>query len=161
MVGSPGPIVVRPRAARKASDGLGRRASRAIDDAVARDYNTRVAKVLLVDDSAVTRMMIAEFLMMSGHQVAGEAETLEQALATYQAQKPDLVTLDLSMGDVDGFTVLRALREADPKARVLIVSANTQPDVYDQLMKEGAIGFIVKPFSLADLMAAVSKALGS
>jgi len=118
-----------------------------------------VAKVLLVDDSAVTRMMIAEFLQMGGHQVAGEADTLDQALAAYQAQKPDLVTLDLSMGDVDGFTVLRALREADPKARVLIVSANTQSEVYDQLLQEGAVGFIVKPFSLADLTMAVSKAL--
>jgi len=118
-----------------------------------------VARILLVDDSEITRAMIAEFLQMSGHQIAGEAGTMAQALAAYEANKPDLVTLDLSMGEDDGFTVLRALREADPKARVLIVSANTQADVYDELLKEGAVGFIVKPFTLADISVAVAKGL--
>ncbi len=120
-----------------------------------------MAKVLLVDDSEITRAMIAEFLQMGGHQVAGEAEGLAQAVAAYKERRPDLVTLDLSMGEDDGFTVLRALLEIDPKARVLIVSANTQPDIYDQLMQEGALGFIVKPFSLADISAAVQKALST
>lgn len=117
--------------------------------------------MLIVDDSPVTRTMIGEFLMMSGHSVAGEAENLAQALAAYEAQKPDLVTLDLSMGQEDGFTVLKALRERDPKARVLIVSANTQSDIYDALVAAGAAGFLTKPFSMADLLGAAAKALAS
>lgn len=121
-------------------------------------YTCGMAKVLVVDDSAIARMMISDFLLMSGHEVAGEAETLAQALAAYAAKRPDLVTLDLSMGEDDGFTVLKALRQADAKARVLIVSANTQQDIYDDLMKEGAAGFLPKPFSMADLVAAVAKA---
>ncbi|HEX4048570.1 MAG TPA: response regulator, partial [Elusimicrobiota bacterium] len=99
-----------------------------------------MAKVLVVDDSAIARTMIGDFLQMSGHEVAGEAETMAQALAAYAAKRPDLVTLDLSMGEDDGFAVLKALKQADAKARVLIVSANTQQDVYDDLMKEGAAG---------------------
>ncbi len=118
-----------------------------------------MARILLVDDSEITRAMIAEFLQMGGHQIAGEADGLAKAVAAYKASRPDLVTLDLSMGEDDGFSVLHALLEVDPKARVLIVSANTQPDIYDQLIQEGALGFIVKPFSLADITAAVSKAL--
>ena len=120
-----------------------------------------MARVLVVDDSAIARTMIGEFLMMSGHEVAGEAENMAQALAAYAAKRPDLVTLDLSMGEDDGFVVLKALRQSDAKARVLIVSANTQPEVYDDLMKEGAAGFLPKPFTIADLSAAVAKAAGA
>jgi two-component system chemotaxis response regulator CheY len=120
-----------------------------------------VAKIIVVDDSPITRAMISDFLLMGGHQVAAEAEDMAQTLAAYAAHKPDLVTLDLSMGQEDGFTVLRALRGVDPKAKVLIVSANTQPEIYDQLLAEGAAGFITKPFTLADLIAAATKALAS
>ncbi len=116
-----------------------------------------MAKVLVVDDSAIARAMIGEFLLMNGHQVAGEADGLQQAVAAYRAKHPDLVTLDLSMGEDDGFAVLKALLEADSKAKVLIVSANTQADVYDDLIKAGAAGFLPKPFTMADLVAAVAK----
>ena len=115
----------------------------------------------MVDDSAVARTLIMEFLLMNGHEVAGEAESLAQALAAYSAQWPDLVTLDLSMGEDDGFAVLRALREVDRRARVLIVSANTQSDIYDDLMKEGASGFLTKPFTMSDLVSAVAKVAGA
>jgi DNA-binding NarL/FixJ family response regulator len=118
-----------------------------------------MAAVLIVDDSPVTRTMIGEFLQMSGHSVAGEAENLAQALAVYDARKPDLVTLDLSMGQEDGFTVLKALRAKHPDAKVLIVSANTQMEIYDQLVAAGAAGFLTKPFSIGDLTAAAMKAL--
>jgi two-component system chemotaxis response regulator CheY len=120
-----------------------------------------MAKVLVVDDSEVARMMIGEFLILNGHEVAGEADSLAQALAAYAAKRPDLVTLDLSMGEDDGFAVLKALRQTDAKARVLIVSANTQKEIYDDLMKEGATGFLPKPFTMADLIAAVAKAVAS
>ncbi len=103
-----------------------------------------MAKIVVIDDSPITRAMISDFLLMNGHQVAAEAENLAQTLAAYNAHRPDLVTLDLSMGREDGFTILRALLAADAKVKVLIVSANTQPEIYDQLIKEGATGFIVK-----------------
>lgn len=120
-----------------------------------------MAKVLIVDDSPVTRAIISDFLELGGHRVAGEAETLAGAVAAYKTHRPDLVTLDLSMPEEDGFAVLKALREADPKAAVLIVSANTQQDIYDDLMRDGASGFLVKPFSMSDLLSAVAKALPS
>ena len=120
-----------------------------------------MARILVVEDSAVARAMIGELLLMNGHEVAGEAEDLAQAVAAYAAQRPDLVTLDLSMGKEDGFAVLRALRQADPKARVLILSANTQQTIYDDLIKEGAVGFLRKPFSMTDLVQAVARGLAA
>ena len=109
----------------------------------------------------MARTMIGEFLRMNGHEVAGEAENMAGALAVYAAERPDLVTLDLSMGEEDGFTVLKALREADAKVRVLIVSANSQPEIYEDLIKQGAAGFLPKPFTIAALGAAVAKAAGA
>ncbi|MBI3552125.1 MAG: response regulator [Elusimicrobia bacterium] len=117
-------------------------------------------RVLVVDDSAVTRTMIADFLTMTGHLVVGEAENQARTLELLEAYNPDLITLDLSMGQEDGFAVLKAVRRVDQKVKVVIVSANTQQEVYDQLMKDGATGFLMKPFSVADLSAAVSKAAG-
>ena len=115
----------------------------------------------MVDDSEITRTMIGEFLLMNGHEVAGEAENKAQALAAYAAKRPDVVTLDLSMGADDGFAVLEALLQVDAKARVLIVSANTQQEIYDDLMKIGAKGFLTKPFKIDELSAAVEKAIAS
>jgi len=117
-------------------------------------------KVLIVDDSAVTRAMISDFLQMTGYEVVGEAENLAQTLQLREAKKPDVITLDLSMGEDDGFTVLKAIRKVDAAVRVLIVSANTQDEIYDQLLKDGANGVLVKPFSIGDLSAAVQKAAG-
>jgi two-component system, chemotaxis family, chemotaxis protein CheY len=132
-----------------------------IDAGAAGVYTKPMAKVLVVDDSAITRAMIGEFLILNGHQVAGEAENKAQALAVYAARRPDLVTLDLSMGEDDGFAVLAALLHVDAKARVLIVSANTQQEVYDDLMRSGAAGFLTKPFKIDELSAAVAKAVAS
>ena len=120
-----------------------------------------MARVLVVDDSEITRSMIGEFLLLNGHEVAGEAENMAQALAVYSAKRPDVVTLDLSMGADDGFAVLKALLSKDAAARVLIVSANTQKEIYDDLIKIGAKGFLTKPFKIDELDAAVSKALRS
>lgn len=115
-------------------------------------------RILIVDDSPVTRAMISDFLQMVGHQVVAEAENMTQALQAREAHKPELITLDLSLGAEDGFDVLRAVRKLDAAVKVLIVSANTQQEIYDDLMKEGANGILVKPFSVADLAAAVDKA---
>ncbi|MEK7383033.1 MAG: response regulator [Elusimicrobiota bacterium] len=120
-----------------------------------------MANILVVDDSPITRAMIMEFLQMLGHHVAGEAEDLAQTLAAYAAHRPGLVTLDLSMSRENGFTILRALRAVDPKAKVLIISGNSQPKIYEQLLAEGAAGFIAKPISIDALAAALAKVLAA
>jgi two-component system, chemotaxis family, chemotaxis protein CheY len=115
-------------------------------------------KVIVVDDSPVTRTMLSDFLSMTGNQVVAEASDLTQTLQARQTHAPDLITLDLSMEKEDGLTVLKAIRQVDAKVKVLIVSANTQQDIYDLLLKEGATGVLTKPFTIADLNAALEKA---
>jgi two-component system chemotaxis response regulator CheY len=108
-------------------------------------------RVLVVDDSLVARSLLKEFIDCCGHQVVAEAETLQGSLDAYREHKPDLVTLDLSLADTDGVTVLKALRAMDPNARVLVVSANVEGSVHEAVQAAGAVGFLSKPFSLADV----------
>lgn len=116
-------------------------------------------KILIVDDSPITRGMLRDMFELSGHEVVAEAETLSGALDAYRAHKPDLTTLDLSLVDVSGLDILKALRESDPKARVMIVSGNGQKRVLDAAKAAGAEGFLAKPFNVDELLAAV-KAMG-
>ncbi|MBI3549618.1 MAG: response regulator [Elusimicrobia bacterium] len=115
-------------------------------------------KVLIIDDSPIARNMLSDMLAVTGNEVAGETDDLDQALALYKSTKPDLVTLDLSMPKADGMTVLKALRALDPKARVLIISANAQDNLKQDLTAAGAAGFLGKPFSIAELLGAAQKA---
>ena len=108
-------------------------------------------RILIVDDSAVARSLLREFAECCGHEVVGEAENLPDTLAAYAAHKPDLVTLDLSLADTDGLSVLKELRASDPRARVLVISANIQQSVHDEVKAAGAAGFLSKPFTLADV----------
>ena len=114
-------------------------------------------RLLVVDDSVVTRGLIREFAECFGHQVVGEAATLPEAVSAYRTQKPDLVTLDLSLAAGDGLAVLKALRALDPKARVLVVSGNVQQAVHDEVQGAGAAGFLSKPFTLDDLGRALTR----
>ncbi len=114
-------------------------------------------RVLIVDDSQVARVMFGDMVAGCGHQVVAEAESLDQALEAYRLHKPDLVTLDISMPQADGLTVLKALKQLDPAAKVLVVSGNSQQRVYDALMAAGACGFLTKPVLTAELQAALAK----
>jgi two-component system chemotaxis response regulator CheY len=119
-------------------------------------------RFLIVDDNEAVRMILSDMLADLGHQVVGEAEDSESALAAYEAHKPDLVTLDLSLsavGGADGLSVLKALRQADAKVKVIVISGNSQKKVLEQIEKDGAAAFVPKPIKEMDLAAAVAWAM--
>ncbi|MBI3552091.1 MAG: response regulator [Elusimicrobia bacterium] len=118
-------------------------------------------RVLIVDDNDVARHLIRHILQSHGHQVAAEAEDLEGALKAYEAHRPDVVTLDLSLAHDDGLDVLKALRQKDARAKVLIVSANSQRKVRDQVMAAGACGMLSKAFGEEELLDALASAVPS
>jgi two-component system chemotaxis response regulator CheY len=82
-------------------------------------------KILVVDDAAFMRMKCARLLTENGYEVI-EAGTGSEAVETYKAQKPDGVLMDITMPDMDGLTALKQLRQADPNARVAMVTAMGQ-----------------------------------
>jgi len=113
-------------------------------------------KVMIVDDSPVTRSMLRDMFEAVGHEVSAEAEDLPSAVANFNAHRPELTTLDLSLIGGSGLDVLKALKAIDPAARVMIVSGNAQVRVLEAVRAAGAGGFLPKPFNLDELTAALA-----
>ena len=116
------------------------------------------AKVLIVDDSALTRRSLRQILETAGCEVL-EAENGLEALERYFLDKPDVVMLDLVMRGMYGLDVLQKIRELDPRARIIVVSADIQTSSQDMAGEAGAAGFINKPFDRTDILRALDAAL--
>ena len=116
------------------------------------------AKVLIVDDSSLTRRSLRQILETAGCQVV-EAENGLDALERYFLEKPDVVLLDLVMRGMYGLEVLQKIRELDPRARIVVVSADIQTSSQDLAGEAGAAGFINKPFDRTDILSALDAAL--
>jgi two-component system, chemotaxis family, chemotaxis protein CheY len=116
-------------------------------------------RILVVDDAAFMRMMIKDILTKNGYEVVGEASDGAQAVEKYQELKPDLVTLDITMPEVDGIEALKRIRAVDPSARVIMCSAMGQQAMVIDAIQAGAKDFVVKPFQADRVLEAVRKAL--
>jgi two-component system chemotaxis response regulator CheY len=117
-------------------------------------------KVLICDDAMFMRSVIASVLSGAGYEVVGEAATGVEAVARYQALRPDVMTMDLLMPEMGGIDAARAIRAADPEARIVICSAMGQEHLMQQALSAGARAFVVKPFKPEALLSAVATALG-
>ena len=108
-------------------------------------------RVLIVDDALIMRMKIKEIAEESGWEVVGEAKDGSEGVTRYRELRPDLVTMDIVMPLMDGVEALRAVKQFDPQARVVMVSAVDQREKLMECVRLGAIDFIVKPFDKASL----------
>ena len=115
-------------------------------------------KILIVDDSALSRRTLRRILESSGYDVV-EADDGMAALEVYFLEKPKLVLLDLVMKGMYGLDVLVKLREMDPKALVVVASADIQSSTRKLVDEAGALAFINKPFVSEQVNAAVVAAL--
>ena len=116
-------------------------------------------KILIVDDSALSRRTLRRILETRGYEVV-EADDGMTALEIYFLERPILVLLDLVMKGMYGLDVLVKLREMDPKAMVVVASADIQSSTRKMVDEAGALGFINKPFISEQVLAAVETALG-
>jgi len=117
-----------------------------------------MAKILIVDDSGLARRSVRKILETAGHDVI-EAQDGLAALELYFTEKPDLALLDVTMREMDGIEVLNRIREFDPTAMVIIVSADVQNSTREMAADGGAVAFVIKPIQPAVLLAAVEDAL--
>lgn len=116
-------------------------------------------RILIVDDSRLTRAIIKNTLTGAGFDVVGEAENGRDAIAKYQDLHPDMATMDLIMPEVDGMQATKEILSKDPKARILVVTSLGQKLLEEDAMKTGAKGMIAKPFQPQELIKAVNEVL--
>ena len=114
------------------------------------------AKVLLVDDSGLARRSTRRILEGAGYAVI-EAEDGMAAIEQYYVEKPDVVMLDLIMKGMYGLEVLSKLREMDPDARVVVLSADIQSSSRELVQAAGAAGFLTKPADPAEMLDMVAR----
>ncbi|MCR2820709.1 response regulator [Lederbergia panacisoli] len=117
-------------------------------------------RILIVDDAAFMRMMIKDILVKNGFEVVGEAVDGIQAVEKYKDLKPDLVTMDITMPEMDGITALKEIRSVDPAAKIIMCSAMGQQAMVIDAIQAGAKDFIVKPFQADRVIEAIQKTLG-
>lgn len=118
-----------------------------------------MVKVLIVDDAAFIRMMIKDILEGNGFEVIGEADNGLKAVELYKKDRPDIVTMDITMPEMDGIQALKEIIEYDENAKIIMCSAMAQQAMVMDAIKFGAKDFIVKPFQADRVLEAINKAL--
>lgn len=116
-------------------------------------------RILIVDDSFYMRTMLKNMLTDAGYEVVGEAANGQQALEMAASTAPDLITLDVILPDNTGLDVLRGLRQHTPEAKVVMCSAVGQEAIVNEAIENGALAYIVKPFSEERVLEIVGSAL--
>jgi two-component system chemotaxis response regulator CheY len=120
----------------------------------------RPTKILVVDDASFMRTVLKDII--KGNGLASdvvEAGDGVEGVKAYQAQKPDLVTMDVNMPKADGVQALRAIMKIDPAAKVVMVTSVEQKQVVQDAMKLGARDYIVKPFDRSNVGLVLNKVL--
>jgi two-component system chemotaxis response regulator CheY len=116
-------------------------------------------KIMIVDDAAFMRMMIKDILTKNGFEVVAEAADGAQAVEKYKEHFPDLVTMDITMPEMDGITALKEIKKMNAHAKVIMCSAMGQQAMVIDAIQAGAKDFIVKPFQADRVLEAINKTL--
>jgi len=120
-----------------------------------------MAKILVVDDAAFMRMMLKNILSANGHEVIGEAENGIQSMEKYEQLKPELITMDVVMPQMDGIEATKEIMRNHPEAKVVMCTAVGQQAKVLEAMKAGARGYIVKPFQAPKVLDELKKVLSA
>lgn len=108
--------------------------------------------VMIVDDSMVVRRILEGVIASLGIQIIATASNGRQALDLFEKHPTDLVTLDITMPEMDGLEVLKEIKLRNPGTKVIIISALKDRDTGVQALKLGASAFLIKPFSADQLI---------
>ena len=104
------------------------------------------SSVLVVDDSRTSRRILKDILDRAGYKVVGEAINGKEGVAYYVKFQPDIVTMDITMPEMDGIEALRQIKRENPDAKVIMITAAGQKYKMMEAVKLGAAEFISKPF---------------
>lgn len=107
--------------------------------------------VLVVDDSQLTVKKIAQMLKDMGHNMVAHARTGEEAIRQFTRHKPDMVTMDITMPDMDGIEATKRILQENQDALILMVTSHGQEGMVLDAIEAGAKGYLLKPLRLEKL----------
>lgn len=114
--------------------------------------------ILVVDDSPIITRKLTMMLELLGYRVVKTAATGAEAISAYKACKPDVVTMDITMPDMDGIEATRRIIAEFPEAKIVMVTSHGQEKMVIDALKAGAKGYVIKPFDGQKLYEAIQKA---
>ncbi len=118
---------------------------------------TTDCSVLIIDDVTSVREYLRQTLMLLGITHVSEASNGSHGISSYTKQQQDVVFLDIELPDCDGKNLLRQLKEINPNAKVVIMTAHSTVENVQQSILAGACGFIAKPFSAKKIESVLAK----
>lgn len=118
------------------------------------------AKILVIDDEHSVRWAFEKALQKAGYQVM-LAENGIKGLKLYESFRPDIILVDIRMPEMDGLQVLKKIRESDPEAQVIVMTAYTDMETTITAMKLGAYDFLSKPFNIDECLLLISRGLNT
>jgi two-component system chemotaxis response regulator CheY len=115
---------------------------------------------LITDDALFMRVTLKNMLTKNGYEVVGEASNGRESVEMYKSLKPDLVTMDITMPEMDGISAVREIKQFDTNAKVIMCTAMGQKNMVMEAVQAGAKDFIVKPFQPDKVLESVQKLIG-
>lgn len=112
-------------------------------------------RVVIVDDSPFTVDILQEILEHHGFNVVGTASSLEEVKAVVKTTRPNLVTMDMSMPDTNGFECTRAVHEIDPTIKVIVISSMKDDEIVDEAVRHRVSAYIQKPVDEGEVIAVI------
>lgn len=116
-----------------------------------------MAKILIVDDSRTSRKVLRGILEEGGHEIVDEAANGQEGVQKFQACKPDIVTMDITMPVLDGMEALKMIKALKPDMKVVMVTAAGQKNKMIDCIKLGANEFLTKPFDKEEIVSVINK----
>ena len=116
-------------------------------------------KILIVDDSKTSRKSLRNMLTGAGYEVVAEAVDGKDGVEKYKEYKPDVVTMDITMPNLDGIDAVTQIMRIDPDAKIIMVTAAGQKNNVVEAIKRGAVDFVQKPFEAEAIVDVIKKAM--
>lgn len=114
--------------------------------------------IMIVDDSSITVRKLTMMLELLGYRIVATAASGQEAVRSYRKTQPDVVTMDITMPDMDGIEATRAIMAEFPEARIVMVTSHGQEKMVLDALKAGARGYVIKPFQEQKIYEAIEKA---
>jgi len=124
-----------------------------------KEYKPTSLNFMVVDDSGITTKKMTKVLEDLGHNVVGVARTGRDAVEKYLTVNPDMVTMDITMPEMDGIEATRHICREYKDAMIIMVTSHGQEQMVIDAIKAGALGFVIKPFKAETLQASIDRIL--